>query len=314
MDKISFVIPCYRSEKTILSVIDEIEKQMGEHKEYSYELVLVNDKSPDNVWQVIKNVAKEKKYIKAISFCKNSGQHSALMAGYRVADGDLIVSLDDDGQSPVDRLFDLIDKLIDGEYDVVYAKYNELKEAAWRRCGSWVNDRMTLYLLGKPKHISVTSVFVMRDFIKDEVIKYKGPYAYVLGLVLRSTRNVANVSVDHREREEGKSGYTFKKLISLWMNGFTTFSVIPLRVSSYAGFLCAAVGFILGIIAIIRKLVVPGIMLGWSSVIATIFFVGGLLMMMLGMIGEYIGRMYICINDSPQYVIKETINIEDGEK
>ena len=151
-EKISFVIPCYRSEHTISAVLDEIDELMSKHTENEYEIVLVNDSSPDNVWSVIKGIAEKRKEVKAVSFTKNFGQHAALLSGYRVASGDLIVSLDDDGQSPVDRTFDLIDKIHEG-YDVVYARYNKIQESLWRRWGSWLSNKMSEVLIGKPKDI-----------------------------------------------------------------------------------------------------------------------------------------------------------------
>lgn len=308
--KISFVIPCYRSENTVSSVIDEIDDVMKTRNGYTYEIVLVNDCSPDNVWEVIKNIANTRNDVKAISFVKNFGQHSALLAGYGVIDGDYVISLDDDGQSPVDEVFKLVDKLEEG-YDVVYAKYYELKESLWRRFGSWVSDKMTEILIQKPKEVKGSSYYIMRNYIAKEMIRYKNPYSFVGGLVYRTTKNIANVMVNHRDRIEGTSGYSFGKLLKLWLNGFTAFSVTPLRFSSLVGVICAFIGFVFGIVTVVRKIVIPEISVGWSSTVAIMLFIGGLIMLMLGMIGEYLGRIYISINNSPQYVIKETINVEE---
>lgn len=310
LKKLSFVIPCYRSENTVLSVVDEIDQVMKTRSGFTYEIVLVNDCSPDNVWEVIKDIALKRSDIKAISFVKNFGQHSALLAGYGVTDGDYVISLDDDGQSPVDELFKLIDKLEEG-YDVVYARYYELKESLWRRFGSWLSNKMTEILIKKPKDIKGSSYYIMRSYIAKEMIRYTNPYAFVGGLVFRTTKSIANVMVNHRDRMEGTSGYSFGKLLKLWFNGFTAFSVTPLRFSSLVGVICAIIGFFFGIITVVRKLLIPSISIGWSSTVAIILFIGGLIMLMLGMIGEYLGRIYISINNSPQYVVKETINVED---
>lgn len=309
---ISFVIPCYNSQNTISSVVDEIDGVMDLHKDYDYEIVLVNDSSPDDVWSVIKTLSEKKDYIKAISFAKNFGQHSALMAGYRVAKGNIIVSADDDGQTPVNQVFRMIDVLNEGS-DVVYARYNEIKQSLVRKCGTWINGKMNEILLGKPKGLFASSYFVMRRFVARDMLKYNNPYPYIGGLVFRTTKKIVNVDVDHREREQGQSGYSLGKLFKLWMNGFTAFSVVPLRFSSLMGVICAIFGFIFGLFTVIRKLVVPRISVGWSSTVAIMLFIGGLIMLMLGMIGEYIGRIYISINNSPQYVIRETVNI-DSEK
>ena len=282
-----------------------------EHDAYQYEIILVNDSSPDGVWYVITELARARKDVKAISFSRNFGQHAALMAGYQVAKGNIIVTADDDGQTPLDQVFELIKKLEEG-YDVVYAKYRKTKQSFWRRCGSWVNAKMSESLIGKPKKIDSNSFFVMRRFVAQEMLRYRNSYPYIGGLIFRATKNIANVTVEHRQRMEGKSGYTVFKLIKLWMNGFTAFSVLPLRASSLVGVICAIVGFIFGIVTVIRKLVIPDISVGWSSTVSIMLFIGGLIMLMLGMIGEYIGRIYICLNNAPQYVVRETINV-DGE-
>lgn len=310
--KISFVIPCYGSEKSITGVVGEIDNLMRNHDDYDYEVVLVNDCSPDNVWEKISGLAENRKDIKALSLAKNFGQHSALMAGYGVADGDIIVSLDDDGQSPVDETFKLIEKMDEG-FDVVYARYYKLKETFVRRVGSWLSNKMAEVLIEKPKGILGSSFYVMKRFIAEEMLKYRNSYPFVGGLVFRSTKSIANVYVEHRDRVDGTSGYTFFKLLKLWLNGFTAFSVKPLRVSSLIGVLCAIIGFIFGIVSVIRKLIIPDINVGWTSTISVMLFIGGLIMLMLGMIGEYIGRIYISLNNAPQYVIRDTINIDEDE-
>ena len=171
---------------------------------------------------------------------------------------------------------------------------------------------MSESLIKKKKKIDSNSFFVMRRFVAQEMLRYRNSYPYIGGLIFRATKNIANVTVEHRQRMEGKSGYTVFKLIKLWMNGFTAFSVLPLRASSLVGVICAIVGFIFGIVTVIRKLVIPDISVGWSSTVSIMLFIGGLIMLMLGMIGEYIGRIYICLNNAPQYVVRETINV-DGE-
>ncbi len=303
-DKISFVIPCYRSEKTVLVVVDEIERTMAQRNELQYEIILVNDGSPDNVWQVIEGRAEEDAHIMGINLAKNFGQHSALMAGYNHCTGDFVVSLDDDGQTPADKVFLLIDELEKG-YDVVYASYPETHQNAFRRWGSNFAKKMSDYMFDIKDDRKGSSYFVTRKFVIDEIIRYNHSYPYIAGLILRTTRNIGVVSIPHRDRIAGKSGYNLKSLISLWLNGFTAFSVKPLELGTYVGIGLAMLGFMYAIYTIIRRLFTPTVVEGWSSLISIILIVGGIIMVMLGLIGEYIGRIYICINNSPQYVIKE---------
>lgn len=310
--KLSIVIPCYRSEKTIQSVVKELVETVWTRPEMDYEIFLVCDCSPDNVWDVIGQICKQNKKVHGICLAKNFGQHAALMAGYRFCTGDYVISLDDDGQSAGNELFRLVDALESG-YDVVYADYPVKKESVFRLLGSEVNSWMNEVMIDKPKNIIPNSYFIAKAFVIQEMLKYKNAFPYVDGLIFRATRNIGKVEITHRVREAGSSGYTLKKLLSLWLNGFTTFSVKPLRIASILGVICACVGFVYGAIVVVQRLLDQTPIAGWSSMMAMLLFIGGVIMMMLGMIGEYIGRIYICLNNSPQYVIRDMINKTDSE-
>lgn len=315
MKKISFVIPCYRSENTIEGVVNEIETAMdvlSKEKNYSYEIILINDCSPDNTMGTIRRLCEEKQNIIGIGFARNFGQHAALMAGLRQSDGDYVVCLDDDGQTPADEVNKLLEKLEEG-FDAVYAKYEHKQHSGFRNLGSKVNELMTRIMLEKPKELYISSYFAVKRFVVEDMIRYENSYPYVIGLVLRSTKNITNVVVNHREREEGSSGYTLKKLFTLWFNGFTAFSVKPLRIATCLGVIFACGGFAYGFYTIIKRLVNPDVPIGYSSMMAALVFFCGMIMVMLGLIGEYIGRIYISMNSSPQYVIRERINA-DKEK
>ncbi len=305
MPKFSFVIPCYRSENTITTVVEEIKSEMDAKRPGdSYEIVLVNDCSPDGVWNVIEKLAETENNVIGINLAKNFGQHSALMAGYGKCSGEFVVSLDDDGQAPLDSLNDLITKLEEG-FDVVYAYYRTVKQNLFRRFGSWMAGLMGKFMLEPPKDFVGSSFYIARSFVIREMCNYKNSYPYLVGLVLRTTRKIGYVATNHRSRLEGTSGYSFVRLLGLWLNGFTAFSVKPLRVSTFLGFFFAIVGFIYAIVIVVQKcLGVIGVA-GWSSIIALMLIIGGCILMILGLIGEYVGRIYICINNSPQYVIKE---------
>ena len=304
MKKVSFVIPCYRSENTLEGVVLEIKEAMNKLAQYTYEVILINDSSPDNTWNTIERLSSENDNIIGINFSKNFGQHAALMAGMRETTGDYVVCMDDDGQTPANEVDKLLTALEEGA-DAVYARYGNKKHSLFRNFGSRANDLMTRVMLGKPKELFVSSYFGVKRFVVEDMIRYQNSYPYVIGLVLRATKNIVNVDVTHREREEGRSGYTLKKLLGLWFNGFTAFSVTPLRIATVIGCICAVVGFAYGLYVFIRRLVDPNMVMGFSSIMCTILFVGGMLMIMLGLVGEYIGRIYISLNNSPQYVIRE---------
>lgn len=303
---VSFVIPCYRSEATLPGVVKEIRETMEKLDDYAYEVVLVNDCSPDNTFECIRKLCQENDNITGIDLAKNFGQHSALMAGFHSIKGDIIVCLDDDGQTPANEVDKLLLGIEEGA-DVVYAKYNHKHHSGFRNWGSRVNELMTRVMLGKPKHLYLSSYFAARRFVVDEMIRYEYAYPYVIGLVLRTTKKIINVEVEHRDRQAGTSGYTLGKLLSLWFNGFTAFSVKPLRIATVSGAVCAFIGFLYGIYTIIKKIFInpPGLVTGFSALMSVLVFIGGMLMLMMGLVGEYMGRMYISMNNSPQFVIRE---------
>lgn len=313
MKLLSFVIPCYRSENTIKKVVEEIKNVVSQRAEYDYEIIAVNDCSPDGVYSVLERLALEDYKVKVINFAKNMGKHAAVMAGYAVAKGRYIVNLDDDFQSPTYELWRIIEPLEKDECDVTTARYAEKKEAWYKRIGSNVNLKMTEILLDKPKNLRMENFSAMKKFVADEMIKYKNPYPYLEGLTYRVTKRVKEIPMEQRERADNNaSGFTLGKSISLLINGLTAFSVKPLRVASFFGIIFSIMGFLFGVYTIVRKLLVPDTMVGYSSLMAMFVFSTGLIMLMLGVIGEYIGRIYICLNASPQYVIKETINIDNN--
>lgn len=311
---VSFVIPCYRSEETLPGVIGEIKETMQKLNDYAYEVVLVNDCSPDHTFETIKKLCQENDHITGIDLARNFGQHNALMAGFHYVKGDIVICLDDDGQTPADE----VDKLIAGieqGADVVYAKYNHKHHSGFRNWGSHVNELMTRVMLGKPKELYLSSYFAARRFVVEEMIRYEYAYPYVIGLVLRTTKNIINVEVQHRDRQSGTSGYTIGKLLGLWFNGFTAFSVKPLRIATATGAVCAVLGFLYGIYTIIKKIFInpPNLVTGFSALMSMLVFIGGMLMLMLGLVGEYMGRMYISMNNSPQYVIREITGKDEEE-
>lgn len=302
MNKISYVIPCYGSEHTIKNVVLDIENLMNEKLiDYSYEIILVNDGSPDNVHQVIKKEFSKDEFVKYIQLSKNFSQHNAVMAGLNHATGDIIVCLDDDGQSPIFEIPRLITGL-DDDIDVVYAKYGHKKHSWFRNLGSKFNDWMLCMMLGKPKNLYISSFFAMKSYIKDEMIKYHNPYPYLGGLILRITNRIKNIETDHLERNDGKSGYSIKKLLKLYVNGLTNFSVKPLRISIFFSTIFVVIAIITSIYLIVHKLINPATPMGWTSTMILILFVGAAITFLLGLIGEYVGRIYISINNIPQYV------------
>ena len=313
MQLLSFVIPCYRSAATLADVTRRIRRTVLADGRYRYEIILVNDNPADDTWREIQRLKQQDENIFGICMSRNFGQASALMAGYRHVHGDIVVSLDDDGQTPPDEMFRLIDAL-DEETDIVYASYPSKHHSLFRNFGSRVNDHMATWLMGKPRDLYMASYYAARRFVIDEMVRCDNPFPYVDGLAIRSTSRFKNVPIDHQDRTQGESGYTFAKLLGLWLNGFTAFSVKPLRAATVMGMAFSLEGFVFAMIVVVRKLILlDQIDAGWSSIVAIVLLLDGILMMMLGLVGEYVGRMYMTMNKSPQYVVRAT-TAPAGEK
>ena len=290
MKLISIVIPCYNSEATIRKVVEMVMEEFKKMDGYDCEFVLVNDGSPkDNTYGEIKKLGEQYQNVKGINLLRNFGQHNALMAALHYTEGDFILGMDDDMQTHPSQISKLIHKMEEG-YDLVYGCYPKRKNSFLKNVTSKLNEVSSRILLGRPKDIVSSNFWMITRQIKDEVVE-----------------------VEHFKRAVGTSNYTLKKLIKLWL-AYWNYSVIPLRISSVLGGVSAAGGFLAAIIIAIRKLIDPTMMVGWSSTICAIVVFSGLILMVLGIIGEYIGKMILILNRTPQYIVRETINVSDEEE
>ena len=311
---ISVVIPCYKSSQTIGKVVEMTAEELERLGYPEYEFVLVDDCSPDGGETAarLRSLSEEHDFVKAVLLAKNVGQHNALMAALNYSQGDLIIGMDDDMQTHPSQIQYLLAELEKG-YDIVYGYYPENKASGFRSLGSYFNYLSVRVLIGKPKELKTSSFWVLRKFVRDSVIEYKNPYAYIQGLFLRTTRNISCVPIKHFEREVGASGYTFSKLVKLWSN-IMGFSVVPLRLATWAGGLFASLGIVGALVVFIRKLMIPTMAIGWPSMMVAICFFSGINLMVLGLVGEYIGRMFLGLNREPQYVVREVLGGKDDKE
>ncbi|MEE0059336.1 MAG: glycosyltransferase family 2 protein [Acutalibacteraceae bacterium] len=308
---ISVAIPCYNSSKTLPTVVKEIQEVFSNKESYEYEIVLVNDNSPDNTFEVIQKLCSENSNIVGVDLSKNYGQSSALMAAINYVKGDIAVFMDDDGQHPPNELFKLIEQVEKGN-DLVYACFPQKKHSAFKKITSNLNSKLLEATNRKPKDIKITSYFALSRLSINALREYKSPYPSICGYLLQVTRRIVNVEINHRARLAGSSNYNLKKLITLWLQGFTNFSIAPLRFASMLGAIFAVLGFGVMLYYIISKLVNPNVAAGFTSLASLILIIGGFIMLMLGIIGEYIGRIYILLSDMPQFRVREVINKEDN--
>jgi len=312
---VSIIIPVYNAEKTIGPLVDELVVKCISL--FKLEIILVNDGSLDGSEEVcIGLTAKYPENVILYTLAINSGEHNAVMAGLNHSSGTYAVIMDDDFQNQVCEVIRLIHFMADNDYDVVYTCYKEKKHSLFRNFGSWFNDQVANLMLKKPRHLYLSSFKILNRFMIDEIIRYTLPFPYIDGLILRSTRNIGQLEVAHHPRQTGKSNYTFKKLISLWLNTFTKFTILPLKIETSLGFVFSLFGFAIGIATFIEKLSNPDIPAGYTSMIVVVSVFAGIQLIAVGIVGEYLGRAFIAQTKKPQYIIRKSYKkgVPDGKK
>jgi len=301
--ELSLVIPVYNGSRTIGALVEHTTKIFGST---SFEIVLVNDGSEDDSEMVCAQLAE--RFPQSVTFVhlsRNFGEHSAVLAGFSQARGRYIAVLDDDGQNPPEEVVRMLDELKRKNYDVVYGHYIEKKHSWFRNLGSRFNDRIATLMLHKPKDLYLSSFKVMNRFLVNEIIKYRGPYPYTDGLIYRVTRNIGQIPVEHRVSQSGPSRYTLRRLVQLWLNMFLNFSIKPLRISVYVGLLASCLSIVALVAILIDKLwITPNLTLGIPTVLGTIVLLAGIQLMILGLVGEYLGRLYLDQTGTPQYIVR----------
>ena len=306
---VSIIIPCYYSEHTITKVVELIQKEFEGIPDYDCEFVLVNDGSTDGTYEQITRLAEKYPSVQGVNLIRNFGQHNALMAALHYVHGDYILGMDDDMQTHPSQIHKLVAKIQEG-YDLVYGQYTNKKNSGLKNFTSWLNEVTSRILLSRPKEITSSNFWIITRKVAEEVKKYESYNPYIDGIFYRVTHNIGNVEVEHHKREYGSSNYTLRRLIRLWL-AYLNYSVIPLRISSVAGSMMAGVGFVAAVVTIIRKLINPAIPMGWASTMCVITVFAGLILMSLGIIGEYLGKILLTLNHTPQFIVRESINTDD---
>lgn len=300
--QLSVIIPVYNAEQSIYELVRTITDVL--HLD-QMEIILVNDGSRDNSEKICEQIANENTKVKFISLRRNFGEHNAVLCGLNYSEGDYAVIVDDDFQNPPSEIVKLLEEAEKG-YDVVYSKYHQKKHGLFRNIVSRIANQVANMLMTKPKDLYLSSFKIIRKEVIREIIKYKGPFPYIDGLVLRTTNNITSIYIDHHERMMGKSNYTLTKLFSLYLNMFLNFSVKPLRIFTVSGAFIFILGIILSIYFIISKLTSQEVQ-GWTSIVILILLLSGFQIIFLGLIGEYLGKQYMDQNNTPQWVVKKEV-------
>ena len=302
---LSFVIPLYHSAASIGAVVREIE---GLVVAGGHEIILVNDDSTDETSEVARGLVRESRVpITLVEHARNFGEHNAVLTGWRHARGAHIVNLDDDGQHPPAEAIRLWQHAQAAGLDVVFGHYEEKQHSAWRNFGSWFTNRMTDWALDKPPGFYLSSFRCVSAFAVRQVISYAGPFPYLDGLLLQVTQRIGSISVRHEPRRMGASSYTFGRLVQLWLSAWVNFSVLPLRVATAIGTIIAIIGvFVLGWVVWLWAMD-RGPAFGFGWLMAALLIFSGTQLVLLGLIGEYVGRMFLAINQRPQAVVREVV-------
>ncbi|SNX29600.1 undecaprenyl-phosphate 4-deoxy-4-formamido-L-arabinose transferase [Polynucleobacter meluiroseus] len=306
--ELSVVIPVYGGELVLQELVKQLDDvfQVAEKIQSNYEVIFVCDQSPDNSWEVISKISKDRPQVSGMLLRVNAGQHNAIMAGLSKARGKIIVTMDDDLQHSPGDIPKLLQAIYSG-YDLAFARFKNRNHPLWKRAGSWLNNYVASYLIKKPKDLYLSPFRAFRSEVCSDLLLYRGPYVYIDGLLLGVTSKITSVDVDHHNRYAGYSEYGFVKSLSLWLKMAINFSIAPLRLTSLLGFLFSAIGIFFAILFVIQKLIIDKMPDGWSSIMVALLITGGVQLMALGMIGEYLGRVLLTINSKPQYVVGETV-------
>lgn len=309
---ISIAIPCYKSAKTIMDVVKNIDLVFQEHTEHEYEVILVNDGSPDNTFEVIHHICQENNKVTGVNLSKNFGQSAAKMAAIPYVNGSILVYMDDDGQHPAEGIFSLVEKVEEG-YDIVYAHFANKKHSLFKRVTSSLHNWILYKTGSKPKDIHLSSFFALSTFSIQTMKNSQCPVIAVAAYLRKLTTRITNIEMPHLPRKEGKSGYSLKRLFGLWGKSITSFNTALLRLAMNTGIACGFLGVIGAFIIIIRKLMHPNMAAGYASLMVIMLVLCGAIMFLIGIVGEYIGKMYLILCKLPPYKIRNVVG-EDKEK
>jgi glycosyltransferase involved in cell wall biosynthesis len=307
---LTIVVPVYRGASTIGRLVDELSRLTPEG---GLEIILVNDGSPDNSDEVCRDLLQTARVpLTYIEHARNFGEHNAVMSGLRHARGAYVINMDDDLQNPPEEVVRLFDHARNGNWDVVYTRYAIKQHAGWRNLGSRFANRVADVLLDKPKGLYLSSFRCMAALVVRQVTQYNGPYPYIDGLIMQVTRRIDSIEVRHFPRMEGRSNYTLTRLVRLWLNLATSFSLVPLRLAIFAGAVMAALGVIGAVATIVEALFLNETPTGWASTMVVLLLVGGVQSMILGVLGEYVGRTFLTANGKPQGAVRLIVRNDGG--
>lgn len=308
--ELSIIIPVYNSQEALPELVLRLEQVMASQA-VAWELILVNDGSRDQSWQVIQQLQTTRPWMRGIDLMRNYGQHNALLCGIREARGAQIVTLDDDLQHPPEEIPKLLAKLEEG-FDVVYGTPQQEQHGLWRDMASRITKLALQSAMGAATARQVSAFRAFRSQLRDAFLDYRNTYVSIDVLLTWGSNRFAAIPVEHRPRPYGTSNYTFKKLVRHAVNMITGFSVLPLRLASLMGFVFSLFGLLVLVYVIGRYLILGYSVPGFPFLASTIAIFSGVQLFALGIIGEYLARMYFRSMDRPPYVVRRQTGVDHG--
>jgi glycosyltransferase involved in cell wall biosynthesis len=309
-EKLSIIIPVYNSGLILPSLASQLDKFLSSSG-LEFELVLVNDASQDNSWDVIQQLSRNYVWISGINLMRNYGQHNALICGIRAARHEIIITMDDDLQHPVEEIPRLLAKLSEG-HDVVYGTPIKEHHGLWRDIASWLTKFALQSTMGAVTARKVSAFRAFRTPLRQAFIDFRGPYVAIDVLLTWGTTRFTAIPVSHVPREIGASNYTFIKLVKHALNMLTGFSTLPLQIASLTGFTFTLFGISILFYVLIRYLLQENVVPGFPFLASIIAIFSGAQLMALGIIGEYLARMHFRLMDRPAYTVRETTLRKDS--
>ncbi len=309
--KYSVVIPVFNSEKIVATTVKGL-LDVREKYGLDLEIILVNDGSQDNSWEVIRDLAEKYRKVTAINLLKNFGQHNAVLCGFAYSSGDYVITMDDDMQNPPEEIIKLINAVEQNDYDLVFGKFKRKRHSFVRRMGTKIVNYLNRKIFGKPKDIVLSNFRIIKRRVVELVLQHDTPYPYIPGLLLMYSSDIANVEVEHKPRLVGKSNYNISRILALVSRILINYSSFPLKVLSFSGLIISLMAFLIGLFYLLKALFKGISVPGWTTLVVLLSFFSGFIIGLLGLIGEYLARILEQISHKKSYVVKQVVKREDN--
>lgn len=300
------LIPVYNSEAIVADTVKQTVR-FFESNGLKFEIILVNDHSTDRSWKVLEELSANDHRVVAIDLLKNYGQHSAVYCAIAHAKGDYLITLDDDLQNPPEEMIHLIRKIHEG-HDAVFAEFRKKQHAFTRKIGTRIVDYLNVKVFNKPKELKLTNFRIFTAEVGQRMLQHRTSHPYIPGLVILYSSSMANVLCEHHPRQVGSSNYSLFKILQLVARLLFNYSSYPLKLLTSVGFGVSALSFLTAMFFLVKSATVGSKVQGWTSLMVLVSFLCGFIIIMLGVVGEYLARMMNQLSAKESYHVRKVIN------